>query len=55
MVSNMIVPLICPHCRQKSGVFVYRHTKMTDFPLFCKKCKTTTTITYPEPESRTTA
>lgn len=31
--------IICPVCKGKTRVQVFRETTLTNFPLFCPKCK----------------
>ncbi len=41
---------ICPVCGRKMTVRILDATRLVDFPLYCKKCKHETLVSYPEPE-----
>lgn len=44
--------IVCPVCGKLTPVRLLDTTQLTDFPLFCKNCKTTTIVnTEPEPLS----
>lgn len=41
---------ICPVCGRQTFVKILDTTRLENFPLYCKKCKRETLVTYPEPE-----
>ena len=40
--------LLCPVCDNKTRTKVYVHTTLTNFPLFCPKCKRETVVDVEE-------
>ncbi|MBE6978946.1 MAG: conjugal transfer protein [Ruminococcaceae bacterium] len=38
--------LLCPICRKKTKTKVLPETELTDFPLYCSRCKTATKVNY---------
>ena len=38
--------LLCPICRKKTKTKVLQETELTNFPLYCSRCKTATKVNY---------
>ena len=41
---------VCPICGRLTAVRILPDTRLENFPLYCKHCRTTTPVEYREPE-----
>lgn len=40
---------VCPACGRLTTTVILPETQLENFPLYCKKCKHETLVTYPAP------
>ncbi len=43
-MEHNAVFVLCPVCRSKTRIKIYKDSELINFPLFCPKCKTETPV-----------